>query len=113
MELLPLGVGAAVGAGAGLIDRNAASLEPKHVQLLYRAGGLAAALYAQSKRLGPPNLAPALVTAMAASLSYRATDLLLAHELTLGEFGMTSAALVPDRLATPTAAGSCACGMRH
>ena len=109
MEILPLGVGAAVGAGAGLIDRNARSLQPNHVQLIYRAGGLAASLWAQHQGWGPPNVAPAAVAGFAASLAGRATILLLVHDIS--NFGMASA----QKLTNVTEAGmaGCPCGQVH
>jgi hypothetical protein len=99
MEFTPLLVGAAVGGGAGLVDREEAKLA--HSQLIYRVGGLVASLWAQHKGIGPANVAPAAVSAFAANTASRATALFLKGEL--HEFGMTAH---PPRLALPTAAGA-------
>jgi len=99
MEFTPLLVGAAVGGGAGLVDREEAKLA--HSQLIYRVGGLLASLWAQHKGIGPANVAPAAVSAFAANTASRATALFLKGEL--GQFGMTGHA---PTLALPTAAGA-------
>ncbi len=112
MEYLPLGVGAAVGLGAGLVDREEAKLP--HSQLLYRGGGLAASLWAQHKGMGPPNLAPSLVAAFAATLAARTTALFLAG--TLHEFGATRRGVAQpwgdyQYETNPTAAGAARLGV--
>ena len=106
MEYTPLGIGAAVGVGAGLLDRSDHSPND-HLHLLYRAGGLGGALYAQHKQLLPRNVAPSLVTAFAALLATRGVTKLLEHDL--GTFG----AVVRDPHAGHRhVAGCTSCGQR-
>jgi hypothetical protein len=102
-EYIPLGVGAAVGVGMGLVDRAKIG----HEQLLYRGGGLAAALLAQHQGWGAGTIAPAAVTSFAAHFAARAVGDFLSPG---SSFGDVSAGVGAGGAAP---AGDCGCGGSH
>jgi hypothetical protein len=82
MEYIPIATGAAIGVAQSFVNKS----KTNYFQFLFRAGGMAASLYASHQGMGPTNVAPAATTAFAALFADALVQNTLDHELSLKQF---------------------------